>query len=570
MKTKILMLLSVLLLITGCSNGDEQVKTNAQHVPVVIQSSDGNETITYNAEEFSNADWLYENFFGDYNFPDSFKYPMMIEMQKLANGFALKFAKAKTTDEMVSEYSKFYALKQSVQFQKFHSQTVTHFSAMSADELADKEEAWQEAVEAKANAMKEAMIQVQNDIILVDTEEIDSDIDLSNDTNVQEIDITDEEPTEDELKQRLIVSGEGYELEEEKISEDVADTNTRETLETLIEKDTQQIEAQKEAVQEYDLPYDVPSQSEKIASIDTLAQSIAMSSDGQDTQKYNYTKNDFNTSSEFQTGDVLLLYGFAGTGHVGMVSKEKNKDGKYENFVIDVTPQKYEGYNISLQVNDEGNLINALQKTKLADFIKYQPFAFLFRPSAVKTEQYIKYYKTVTQTTKYSFLGWVYKTVVKTYKTPVYGLKSYELITDTIKNNACNYMSSQFDDTTTYNLFTPRGETKTTQYCSQAIWHAYIDQDIDIEEYLDPNKLLNHQLQYAVLIAATVWWNPAAAITFGSLAAADLAFYFTDAYFVTPMEITKRGRKIYYVNYFKSTNPDGMEDVGYWDPFQDY
>ncbi len=51
-----------------------------------------------------NADWLYEQYFGEYGLPDEFK-PMVIdEVKRIANGFALSFALNRDVDTEIAEF----------------------------------------------------------------------------------------------------------------------------------------------------------------------------------------------------------------------------------------------------------------------------------------------------------------------------------------------------------------------------------------------------------------------------------------------------------------------------------
>lgn len=42
--------------------------------------------------KYTNAGWLYQNYFGEFNLPPSFKEQIKVELQMVANGFALTAA----------------------------------------------------------------------------------------------------------------------------------------------------------------------------------------------------------------------------------------------------------------------------------------------------------------------------------------------------------------------------------------------------------------------------------------------------------------------------------------------
>jgi len=61
--------------------------------------TEGNNDIT----RYQNADWLYQNYFGEYGLPNELKSMMMPELQMMANGFALQHAKGEDVEASISQ-----------------------------------------------------------------------------------------------------------------------------------------------------------------------------------------------------------------------------------------------------------------------------------------------------------------------------------------------------------------------------------------------------------------------------------------------------------------------------------
>ncbi len=69
--------------------------------PVVEYGGDteGNNDIS----RYTNADWLYQNYFGEYGLPTELKSMMMPELKMMANGFALQYARGEDIQKSISQ-----------------------------------------------------------------------------------------------------------------------------------------------------------------------------------------------------------------------------------------------------------------------------------------------------------------------------------------------------------------------------------------------------------------------------------------------------------------------------------
>ncbi len=82
---------------SGCGNSSTQNENN----PLVEYGGDteGNNDLS----RYTNADWLYQNYFGEYGLPDELKLMMLPELQMMANGFALQHAKGEDVQNAISQ-----------------------------------------------------------------------------------------------------------------------------------------------------------------------------------------------------------------------------------------------------------------------------------------------------------------------------------------------------------------------------------------------------------------------------------------------------------------------------------
>jgi hypothetical protein len=71
---------------------------------VIQNENDSSYTSDYKVENFTNANWLYQNYFGEYGLPQEFQSMIDIELKRLANGMALSQAYG---DDMQEQMSKF-------------------------------------------------------------------------------------------------------------------------------------------------------------------------------------------------------------------------------------------------------------------------------------------------------------------------------------------------------------------------------------------------------------------------------------------------------------------------------
>jgi hypothetical protein len=82
--------------LTGC-NSDEN------NTPIIEYGNieDANKEM----KNYTNADWLYDNYFGEYGLPNEIKVDLMPALMMVANGFALQFATGKDVNSSISQLS---------------------------------------------------------------------------------------------------------------------------------------------------------------------------------------------------------------------------------------------------------------------------------------------------------------------------------------------------------------------------------------------------------------------------------------------------------------------------------
>ena len=85
-------------LLVGCG-GDGDSSNNAN--PSVEYGGDvsGDNSLA----KYTNADWLYQNYFGEYGLPDELKTMMMPELKMMANGFALQHSRGEDVEASISQ-----------------------------------------------------------------------------------------------------------------------------------------------------------------------------------------------------------------------------------------------------------------------------------------------------------------------------------------------------------------------------------------------------------------------------------------------------------------------------------
>jgi hypothetical protein len=86
---------------TGCGS-DSTGSPKAEGVPRVEYTQ--NVSAPADLEKYTNADWLYQNYFGEYGLPDELKGEMAPELQRLANGFALQHALGEDVGSSIAQF----------------------------------------------------------------------------------------------------------------------------------------------------------------------------------------------------------------------------------------------------------------------------------------------------------------------------------------------------------------------------------------------------------------------------------------------------------------------------------
>ncbi|MCB4747938.1 MAG: hypothetical protein LGB54_05000 [Sulfurovum sp.] len=94
-KVGIALVMMIALGFSGCGDSNTQNENN----PSVEYGGDteGDNDIS----KYTNADWLYQNYFGEYGFPNELKQMMLPELQMIANGFAMQYAKGEDVQKSI-------------------------------------------------------------------------------------------------------------------------------------------------------------------------------------------------------------------------------------------------------------------------------------------------------------------------------------------------------------------------------------------------------------------------------------------------------------------------------------
>lgn len=89
----------VCLSIAGCSeqsmNSDENKLPNVEYGGEIDNDTD--------IKKYTNADWLYNNYFGEYGLPDELQVKMMPTLMMVANGFALEHSRGEDVNSSISK-----------------------------------------------------------------------------------------------------------------------------------------------------------------------------------------------------------------------------------------------------------------------------------------------------------------------------------------------------------------------------------------------------------------------------------------------------------------------------------
>ncbi|MDX1251484.1 MAG: hypothetical protein IDH49_04385 [Gammaproteobacteria bacterium] len=82
-----IVVLGVSLMVLACRDTTTQAPVNGK--PPTVEYS---QKTSADVAKYTNADWLYQNYFGEFNLPPSFKEQISVELKMVANGFALTAA----------------------------------------------------------------------------------------------------------------------------------------------------------------------------------------------------------------------------------------------------------------------------------------------------------------------------------------------------------------------------------------------------------------------------------------------------------------------------------------------
>lgn len=86
------------MLLTGCTE-DSGLSNNPDPTVEYKENVAGDN----NLAKYTSADWLYQNYFGEYGLPDELKIEMMPILMMLANGFALQHSRGENVEASISE-----------------------------------------------------------------------------------------------------------------------------------------------------------------------------------------------------------------------------------------------------------------------------------------------------------------------------------------------------------------------------------------------------------------------------------------------------------------------------------
>jgi len=86
------------MLLTGCTE-DSRLSNNPDPTVEYKENVAGEN----NLAQYGNADWLYQNYFGEYGLPDVLKDELMTVLMMLANGFALQHSRGEDVEASISE-----------------------------------------------------------------------------------------------------------------------------------------------------------------------------------------------------------------------------------------------------------------------------------------------------------------------------------------------------------------------------------------------------------------------------------------------------------------------------------
>lgn len=112
------------MMVLACKDTATQAPVNGG-TPVVEYS--GVKGMDAEVAKYTNADWLYQNYFGEYGLPAELKPLMLPELQMVANGFALQFGRGENVKESIAH------LDQAMQMLHYSGQFALGMQQMQAE-----------------------------------------------------------------------------------------------------------------------------------------------------------------------------------------------------------------------------------------------------------------------------------------------------------------------------------------------------------------------------------------------------------------------------------------------------
>ncbi len=248
----------------GCSEGDHAASPDQPQVEYASP-----ETASVEIQNFMNADWLYDEYFGEYGFPEEFKATVINEIKLVANGFALQYAKGEDVEGSIAEFRSGMLLLQ----------VSGQFGAM----ISQMSETWYsgdyEAMSARPPA-----------------------VDM------------------DSLPDAVRYFDLGVSAEEE-----IARLKALE-VETA-KDDAVFLKAQEKLVEKYNLPYELPGRAPKYI-IYSSSMKGGGGKDKKKDEKPEYKHESDISDWAWRPGDIIWSDGGAGFGHMGIVTHFNNTEGE--------------------------------------------------------------------------------------------------------------------------------------------------------------------------------------------------------------------------------------------------
>ncbi len=272
-----------------------------------------------------NADWLYNEYFGEYGFPDEFKATVIDDIKLLANGFALQFARGEEVEQNIADF------RNGMLFLQVSGQFGAMISQMS--------EAWYsgdyEAMSARPSAV---------DMDFLPDSARYFDLGVPTEEEISRLKALEAETTKDEAAYRV---------------------------------------AQEELVEKYNLPYKLPNRRTKYI-IYTPSMKGGGGKNNKKDEKPEYRHESNISDWTWRPGDIIWSDGAAGVGHMGIVTHFNNTGGEIASGVLPSSWSRPSGAVLSIVDANTGGvnlhqgalLMDAWQKKY--DTVRRYTYAFYF------------------------------------------------------------------------------------------------------------------------------------------------------------------------------------------------